>query len=310
MQPALHAIPPLCGEDNLPALEECDFLRLAHLAHRCFGLDLREGKQGFVEARLGRLVRELGLASFQQYCDYLAADRTGAALANFANRLTTNHTSFFREAEHFDFLCSTVLPSLRARRHIEIWSAGCSSGEEPYSIALAVLGAAPRIAARTSIHATDLSTRMLDRATAAVYSAGRMEPIPASLRARYIIPAAAPNTFRIGPAARSLVSFARHNLVDPFPALRFSFIFCRNVMFYFDRSTHEALVQRFSAHLEPGGYLFIGHSESLNGFDHALEAAAPAVYRKPLRERETALKPGAASRSAAMLSAHKKEVSA
>ena len=279
LQPIL--IPP--PDEPLLVLHERDFLRISHLAHQCFGLDLRDGKQSLVAARLSRLVRELGFSSFQQYCDYLLSDRTGTALAVLADRLTTNHTSFFREPTHFDFLCSTVLPTFRACPRIHIWSAGCSSGEEPYSIALAVLGAVPHLASRIAIRATDISTRMLERASTATYAADRIQPVPLALRSRYLIPTDAPDTFRVAPAARTLVDFARHNLIDPFPALGFSVIFCRNVMLYFDRPTHESLVQKLAAHLEPGGFLFIGHTDSLSGIDHPLQPAGPAVYRKPLR---------------------------
>lgn len=271
----------------MPPLEERDFLRLAHLAHRYFGLHLGAGSEALVAARLGRLVRELGLQSFAQYCDYLLADRTGTALAVLADRLTTNHTSFFREPEHLDFLCSTALPILGNRPHIDIWSAGCSSGEEPYSIAISTLDCVPQLAQRISIRATDISTRMLDRASIGLYTADRVQSVPSGFRARYFT-LEPPGAFRIATSARSLVHFARHNLIDPFPALRFSAIFCRNVMLYFDRPTHQSLVQRFAAHLEPGGFLFIGRSESLNGINHTLEPAGPAVYRKPMRGRETA----------------------
>jgi len=271
------------ADEPLLVLQERDFLRISRLAHHCFGLDLRDGKQTLVTARLSRLVRELGFTSFQQYCDYLLADRAGVALAVLADRLTTNHTSFFREATHFDFLCSTVLPALRTLPRVNIWSAGCSSGEEPYSIALSILGSVPHLASRIAIRATDISTRMLERASAATYAADRIQAIPPALRSRYVLPAGVPNTFRVAPAARNLVDFARHNLIDPFPALRFSVIFCRNVMLYFDRPTHQSLVQRLAAHLEPGGFLFIGHTDSLNGIDHPLQTAGPAVYRKPLR---------------------------
>ena len=262
-------------------MQERDFLRIAHLAHRCFGLDIRPGSESLVEARLGRLVRELGLSSFHQYCDYLLADRTGTALIVLADRLTTNHTSFFREPDHLEFLCSTALPSLPSRPRINIWSAGCSSGEEPYSIAISLLEAAPTLARRVSIRATDISTRMLDRASAGIYSSDRIQPIPPPLRSRYLIPTGEFGCSRIAPAARELVSFARHNLVDPLPTLRFSAIFCRNVMLYFDRPTHQSLVQRLTSRLEPGGYLFIGHTESLNGIEHSLESAGPAIFRRP-----------------------------
>lgn len=281
VQLSLQLNPP--REEAVPLLHEHDFLRIADLAHRTFGLDLRADKRSVVAARLACVLRELGLTSFRQYCDYLLSDRTGIALATLADRLTTNYTSFFREPAHFDFLRSTVLPALRSRWRINIWSAGCSSGEEAYSIAISVLEAAPHLVPRLRIHATDISTRMLRRASLAIYSADRILAIPAALRERHLVPSESPSTFRIAPHARAFVDFGRLNLMDPFPAVRYSVIFCRNVMLYFDRPTQQSLIERLVAHLEPGGFLFIGHTESFSGICHTLEPGAPAVYRKPAR---------------------------
>jgi chemotaxis protein methyltransferase CheR len=308
----LQPNPATTHEDALPVLRERDFLRIAHLAHQLFGLDLRNDNQDFVAARLGRMVRELGFESFEQYCDYLLADRSGTAAATLVDRLTTNHTAFFREPAHFDFLRETVLPALDARSNINIWSAGCSSGEEPYSIAIAILEAAPRLATKTRIHATDISTRMLRRAAAAVYSADRIAAIPAFLRNCHFVHAGEPTAFRAAPQVRSLVDFTRFNLMDPFPATRYSAIFCRNVMLYFDRATHRSLVERFTAQLEPGGFLFIGHSESLAGIDHSLEPAGPAIYRKPAQRRahSFAAAPPASRASLTQFSVAPEEVSA
>jgi len=231
--------------------------------------------------RLGRLVHELGLTGFRQYCEYLLADRTGAAVAALADRLTTNHTSFFREPAHFDFLCDTVLPRLNARPRIDIWSAGCSSGEEPFSIAISLLEAAPHAASRVRIHATDISTRMLQRASAAVYHPDRVASIPSVLRSRYFAQAGESGMLRVAHHVRALVDFAYFNLMEPFPPCRYSAIFCRNVMLYFVRSTTQSLIRRFVEQLEPGGFLFIGHSESLSGMEHSLETVTPSIYRKP-----------------------------
>ena len=264
----------------LPILHEEDFLRIANVAHRSFGLDLGEDKVEFVAARLSRLVRELGFASFHEYGNYLLTDRTGVAIATLADRLTTNHTSFFREPAHFDFLREAILPAFASRSHINIWSAGCSSGEEPYSIAISALDSAPHLSSRLRIHATDISARILQRASAAVYTADRVAAIPSILRNRYFANAAEHNTFRIVPRVRSIVRFAHLNLMDRFAGRKYAVIFCRNVMLYFDRPTHQSLIQRFIAQLEPGGFLFIGQSESLNGIDHSLQSVGPAIYRK------------------------------
>ena len=276
----LQTNPEPVHQDALPILHQEDFLRIANVAHRSFGLDLGRDKQGFVAARLSRLVRELGFASFHQYSNYLLTDRTGVAPATLADRLTTNHTSFFREPAHFDFLRAAILPAFASRSHINIWSAGCSSGEEPYSIAISALDSAPHLSSRLRIHATDISARVLQRASAAVYTTDRIAAIPSMLRNGYFAQTAEHDTFRIVPRVRSIVEFAHVNLMERFAGRQYAVIFCRNVMLYFDRPTHQSLIQRFITQLEPGGFLFIGQSESLNGIDHSLASVGPAIYRK------------------------------
>jgi len=275
--------------DSIPALKDSEFEKISRLAHERFGLDLHNGKQGLVAARLDKTLCELGLNSFQQYYDYLRTDRSGAALADLADRLTTNHTSFFRGPGHFDFLRKTVFPALHARPRIDIWSAACSSGEEPYTIAMSLLEESPRDAARVRIRATDISTRMLQKARNATYSAARLAPIPSAMVRRYLLPGqraddqrAGAEVWRFKPEVRSMIDFEHLNLVGTPPqTYRCPVIFCRNIMIYFDKPTQQNLVQRLTQNLEDGGYLFIGHSESLNGVTHGLEYVAPAIYRKP-----------------------------
>jgi chemotaxis protein methyltransferase CheR len=273
--------------DTVPVLSQGEYEKISRLAHEHFGLDLRESKQGMVAARLGKKVRELGLASFQRYYDYVKADRSGTALAGMVDLLTTNHTSFFREPRHFDFLRKTIFPLLRPRPWIHIWSAACSSGEEPYSIAMSLLEAAPREAAATvRIKATDISTRVLDKASRGVYSEERVAEIPPVLRQRYLLKTkeeSAPS-FRFKSEVRSMIGFERLNLLGRLPeGYRCSVIFCRNIMIYFDKPTQQTLVERLSECLEDGGYLLIGHSESLNNIAHGLDYVCPATYRKPGR---------------------------
>jgi chemotaxis protein methyltransferase CheR len=273
--------------DTVPVLSQGEYEKISRLAHEHFGLDLRESKQGMVAARLGKKVRELGLASFQRYYDYVKADRSGTALAGMVDLLTTNHTSFFREPRHFDFLRKTIFPLLRPRPWIHIWSAACSSGEEPYSIAMSLLEAAPREAAATvRIKATDISTRVLDKASRGVYSEERVAEIPPVLRQRYLLKTkeeSAPS-FRFKSEVRSMIGFERLNLLGRLPeGYRCSVIFCRNIMIYFDKPTQQTLIERLSECLEDGGYLLIGHSESLNNIAHGLDYVCPATYRKPGR---------------------------
>jgi chemotaxis protein methyltransferase CheR len=271
--------------DCIPVLSDREFEKISRLAYEHFGLDLRPGKQDLVAARLGKILRGLGLKSFQHYYDYVRADRSGTALATMVDHLTTNHTSFFREPRHFDFLCKTIFPTLRTRPRIHIWSAACSSGEEPYSIAMSLLEESPReAAAKVRIKASDISMRVLEKARRGVYPEERFEGIPATLLQRYLLkgPDDGTDTLRFKSEVRSMIEFEHLNLIEKLPeGYCCSVIFCRNIMIYFDRPTQQSLVQRLSQHLEDGGYLFIGHSESLNNISHGLEYVSPATYRKP-----------------------------
>ncbi len=274
--------PPVVEES--PALGEHEFRCIRELARRTFGLDLRPGKEMLVAARLGKQIRQLRFRSFQEYYRHAVADPTGEALTGLIDALTTNHTGFLREPAHFDFLREVVLPSLAARDRISIWNAACSSGEEPYSLACAALAAlGPLAQAKLGIMATDISTRVLDVARQAAYSAERFEYFPQDWRRRFLLRGEGrwAGWFRMKPAVRRLVEFRRMNLVEPFPPQwRYPVIFCRNVMIYFDRPTREQLVHRLAGCLEPGGYLFVGHAESLAGMDQPLAYVRPAVYRK------------------------------
>jgi chemotaxis protein methyltransferase CheR len=205
------------------------------------------------------------------------------------DHLTTNHTSFFREPRHFEFLRKTIFPALRSRSRIDIWSAACSTGEEPYSIAMALLEESPCDAAlKVRIKATDISTRVLEKALRGIYAADRLEGIPSTLLQRYLLPAPEEpeEVFRVRADVRSMIKFQHLNLMESLPrGYRCSVIFCRNIMIYFDKPTQRSLVERLSEHLEDGGYFFIGHSESLNNIPHTLEYVCPATYRKPARMR-------------------------
>jgi chemotaxis protein methyltransferase CheR len=279
------AAPPAGFASFVPSLSASEFDKISQLAYEHFGVDLRNGKQGLVAARLGKKLRELGLKSFQAYYDYVKADRSGAALTSMVDQLTTNHTSFFREPRHFDLLRKTIFPALLSRPTIHIWSAACSSGEEPYSIAMSLLEEAPReAAAKVRIKATDISTRVLEKAKSGVYPAERVKDIPAALLQHYLVKGAqsdAPDSFRFKNEVRAMIDFGHLNLMGPLPqGYRCSVIFCRNIMIYFDKPTQQRLVGRLSQHLEDGGYLFIGHSESLNNISHELTYVCPATYRK------------------------------
>jgi chemotaxis methyl-accepting protein methylase/HPt (histidine-containing phosphotransfer) domain-containing protein len=259
-----------------------EFEKFRRLAYDKFGLNLTEGKHELVAARLGKKLRELKVPSYEAYYDLVVADRSGESLIALIDALSTNHTSFLREASHFTFLVSTVLPALQKRVTIDIWSAPCSTGEEPYSIAVMLLeklGMPPKPALR--IRATDISTRALAIAKKGVYAADRLGAMPLPLIRKYFNEAG-PGTFQIKPEIGRMVEFERVNLVEPLRAGRsFPVIFCRNLMIYWDKPTQERVVANLSQLLEPGGYLMIGHSESLMGVKHSLEYVQPAIYRKP-----------------------------
>ena len=273
-----------CSEP--PVLRPAEFQKIAQLAYKHFGLDLHEGKEALVESRIGKKLRELGLCSFTEYLKLLEADTSGELLTGMVDLLTTNHTSFFREPRHFEFLTGTILPALSTRSEIHIWSAACSSGEEPYSLAMTLLEQArERKLPAVRMRATDISTRVLAHAKNAVYTAERCASIPAPIQQRYLLRGTGPQagSFRFKPEVRTMIDFSRLNLMDTLPELApCSLILCRNIMIYFDRPTQQSLVQRLTERLEPGGYLFIGHSESLNAITHTLDYISPAIWRKPV----------------------------
>jgi chemotaxis protein methyltransferase CheR len=273
--------------NGIPALSAREFEQIQKLAYEKFGLNLRDGKETLVSARLNKAIRKLNFTSFQQYFRFVCDDTSGAALTELIDALTTNHTSFFREAGHFQFLSQTILPALRERSTIAIWSAACSSGEEPYSIAFNMLDDLGETAFnKVRILATDISTRVLDLARQATYPAERFTGIPTQQLRRYVLRGSGESSgvYRVKPHIRAAVEFARVNLMEnlsqfgPFPV-----IFCRNVMIYFDKPTQQAVVGRLTECLEPGGHLLIGHSESLNSIEHTLQYVRPAIYRKPAK---------------------------
>jgi chemotaxis protein methyltransferase CheR len=267
---------------GLAALSEAQFRRIAQRMYEIAGITLPRGKETLVRSRLAGRLRLLGLADYGAYLTYLDQDASGVELTAMVDALTTNKTSFFRESAHFDLLEQRVLPELaRRNRPIRIWSAGCSSGEEAYTIAMLLRDHVPqldRLDAR--ILATDISTRMLARAQAAVYDADGLRDVPQDMRRRHFaaVPGQ-PRVFQVSEATRKLVRVAQLNLMADWPMRGpFDVIFCRNVMIYFDKPTQERLVQRFWRLLAPGGYLLVGHSESLTALAHEFRYVQPAAY--------------------------------
>jgi chemotaxis protein methyltransferase CheR len=264
-----------------PSLSAPEFEQFRRLAYDKFGLNLTTAKQELVAARLGKKLRELKIPSYRAYYDQVMADRSGESLVALIDALSTNHTSFLREASHFDYLIAHVLPGLRQRTAIDIWSAPCSTGEEPYSIAVTLLeklGLPPKPALR--IRATDISTRALAVAKKGAYTSDRLGSLAPALLKKYFT-SAGPGLFEVIPEVRRMIEFERVNLIEPLHGSRvFPIIFCRNLMIYFDKPTQERMVSNLVQFLEPGGYLMIGHSESLMGVRHSLQYVQPAIYRK------------------------------
>jgi len=269
------------GVADPPPLSPAEFDHIRRLAHQNFGLCLKDGKQSLVVARLGKELRRHGFRSFQQYCRHVEADPNGEAMAELANALTTNFTSFLREPAHFEFLRTNFVGALADKSAVEIWTAACSTGEEPYSILFTLLEAmGPNAAVR--ILATDISTRALRAASAAVYDAAQVEALPAGWPQKYFLRGNGKwqGSYRVKAEYRQRVQFQRFNLISsPLPARKLPAVFCRNVAIYFDKPTQAAVVKRLASVLSPGGYIFIGHSESLAGVDHNLEYVRPALYR-------------------------------
>lgn len=266
------------------ALKPAEFRQISELAYERFGLDLKRGKEALVAARLGKRLRQRGFETFSEYYQHVVSDSTGEALVELIDSLTTNHTSFLRERAHFDFLARAAGEEFKTVRRLEIWSAACSSGEEPYSIAMCLAEALAKDSGRSfRVLATDISTRVLAAARRAVYPSERFEHLPETWRRAYLLRGEGHchGFYKIKPAITRQVEFERINLIEAFPHGRlFHVIFCRNVLMYFDKPTQQAIVRRLSGAIEPGGYFFVGHSESLTGVEHGLKYVRPAVYRK------------------------------
>jgi chemotaxis protein methyltransferase CheR len=268
------------------ALSAREFQAISALMYRISGVNLTEGKEGLVESRLAPRLRRLELSSYQEYLSHMARDSTQQELTTFVDLLTTNKTDFFREPQHFAYLKREVLPRLRARGgDARFWSAACSSGEEPYTLAMLIAEewAAPA-APQARILATDLSTRVLERASAAEYDETQLGDVDRSRVARHMEPVAGvtPARYRMKAPLRDMVQVARLNLVRPTWPMKgpFDVILCRNVMIYFDAATQERLVNRFWDLLAPGGSLLVGHSESLTSLRHQFTYVQPATYTR------------------------------
>lgn len=263
-------------------LSDEEFQQFSALIYRIAGISMSPAKKPLITSRLTKRLKHHQLASYGDYFRFITSTQGKEELQQAVDALTTNETHFFREPKHFEFLRQRVIPARQPGRGMRIWSAACSSGEEPYSIAMVLdelLGAEP-----WEVIGSDISSRILDKARSGLYPMERAPEIPKPYLSRYCLKGVGESdgTLLIEKTLRERVRFTSHNLMQPPPRLEpFDVIFLRNVMIYFDQETKRQVVSRLMPLLRPGGYFLIGHSESLNGVMDDLRPILPAVYRKP-----------------------------
>lgn len=267
------------------SISDNEFRLLTEYIYNCCGINLKK-KKTLVQARLYKILMEKGFQDFSSYCNYLINDKSGEAVRNIIDRMSTNHTFFMREIQHFNYFRDQVLPHLKTTvksKDLRIWSAGCSSGEEPYALAMIMADyfGDEKIWWDSRILATDISSRVLDKAREGIYTDEEIRSVPASWRLSYF-KSCGFNQYKVVNQLKKEVIYRKFNLIEktfPFKK-KFHVIFCRNVMIYFDNPTKRDLTDRFYECTEPGGYLFIGQAESLNRDETKYTYVMPAIYRK------------------------------
>ncbi|MDR2929095.1 MAG: methyltransferase domain-containing protein [Cytophagaceae bacterium] len=269
-------------------LSEKDFADISKFIYAQFGIKMPPIKRVMLQGRLLKRIRELKMTSFTEYKEYLfSKEGQDKEILQFLNVVTTNKTDFFREPVHFNFLNDAVLPDEKIQKPGEtfrIWSAGCSSGEEPYTISI-VLNEFHKNnpAFRFDITATDISSQMLDIAVKGIYAASKIDGVPLEMKKKYFLKSKDPanQTIKVNRILQANLTLSYLNLMDnySFPN-EFDVIFCRNVLIYFDRETQEKVIRQICTQLKPGGYFFIGHSESISGMNLPLEHIKPTIFRK------------------------------
>ena len=267
------------------ALSDREMDRIVRLVYDRCGITLHDGKRALIVARLHKVLKAGGFRSFSDYVHHVETDRTGHELSVLIDAISTNHTSFFREDEHFRYLAQSVAAPLAASDHpVRVWCAACSTGQEPVSLAITLMDALPAAQhSRMRLLASDISTRALKTAAAGVYPLRVIDGLPQPVLKQYFERGlgADEGKVRIRAQVRRAIEYRRLNLIE-IDSLNetFDVVFCRNVMIYFDKTVQQRVVSMIERHLAPGGYLFIAHSESLNGLVHELKWMAPAVYRR------------------------------
>jgi chemotaxis protein methyltransferase CheR len=277
---------------NLDHLSARDFNRLAKFIHEYSGIKMPETKKTMVEGRLRKRVTAVGAAHLTEYCRHLfEGGGLAAETVSLIDVITTNKTEFFREPEHFRFLAEQAVPQIARSRKagahttVKVWSAASSIGAEPYTLAMVMADAAKLHGGfRFIVTATDISSRVLETAAIGIYPEAMVAPVPMEMRHRYLLRSkqASRGLVRIAPELRRHVQFGRLNLMDDnYPLDRdMDVVFCRNILIYFDKPTQQTVLSRLCDHLRPGGYLFLGHSESLAGFGLPLKPAGTTVFQR------------------------------
>jgi chemotaxis protein methyltransferase CheR len=276
----------------LKTMSNAEFRHLSEFVFDLCGIKMPPVKKVMLEGRLQKRLKSLGIGSYGEYCDYLfnAPDRENE-FARMIDCVTTNKTDFFREPVHFRFVTDTLLPGFvnaagaDSSEKITIWSAGCSSGEEPYTLAMVLSDFASQCPGfQFSIVATDISNKVLEKARLGIYDEEQVACIPLHMKQKYLLRGKnrQKRLVRIVPAIRAQAQFRRVNLMDEkiMPQESLGVIFCRNVIIYFNRETQFRLIEKFCSYLKPGGYLFLGHSETIQGFTLPLERVTSTIYRK------------------------------
>ena len=267
---------------------DAEFRRFSELIHSEFGIKMPPSKKVLLQSRFQKRLRALGLASYKDYCDYVfSAEGREQERSHLIDVVTTNTTHFFREPKHWDIMNNIVLPELWKRGigrngALRIWSAGCSSGEEPYTLGMVLHEwADTHQGFDFSVLATDISQKILAEAQRAVYTMDKVEDVPMPFKKKYMLKSKDKRLVKMDAKLRNKVSFQRLNFMHDFKLPhKQDIIFCRNVVIYFDRPTQEVLFQKFCNNLQLGGYLFIGHSESLSGMPLPIRQVAPTVFQR------------------------------
>ncbi|KAF0096108.1 MAG: chemotaxis protein methyltransferase CheR [Puniceicoccaceae bacterium 5H] len=284
----MSRVPSISSSLTIGPLSQEEYDRFSQAIYKLARINLGPHKKELVTARLSKRLRALGLRSFSDYYEFINSSAGREELTNFVDAISTNHTFFFREVLHFEFMASTVVPDHvkdAGRRPLRVWSAACSSGEEPYSIAITLAETLPASAHESfEVVATDISTRVLAKAQQGIYPANRLQSMPPEVLKRYFLRQPQPGDdplFQARPQLRQRLKFVHLNLFANYPWREpFDVVFLRNVMIYFDRETQSDLIQRILPWIRPGGYLITGQSESLGHNIKALKVIRPSIHQK------------------------------